>query len=55
MQRYKIEHLEIRLNKQLAQEEAIEESLKQYIQMYESILKKYPNQWFNFYNFWEKQ
>ena len=27
--------------------------LKQYVQALESILKKYPEQWFNYYKFWE--
>lgn len=28
---------------------------KQYVNVLENTLKKYPEQWFNYYNFWEKE
>ena len=55
MQTYKIEYKHIILDQALSQEEAITVSLNEYVNMYETIVKKYPNQWFNFYNFWEKK
>ncbi len=41
------------MNKEKKEEEAVILALKEYIKKYEDIIKKYPNQWFNFYNFWE--
>jgi predicted LPLAT superfamily acyltransferase len=54
-QHYKVVQKEILLNTTHEQEQAIEEAMKSYIQYYETILKQYPHQWFNFYNFWEKE
>ncbi len=47
---YKIE-----LDSSLKQDEAIEQSMNQYIEYLSNILIKYPTQWFNFYNFWENK
>ncbi len=52
IQKYKVEYLVINLDKTKTEAEAIETALKKYIKEYENIIKKYPNQWFNFYNFW---
>lgn len=32
---------------------AVTNSLNEYVKNFEEIVKKYPNQWFNLYNFWE--
>lgn len=53
IKRYKIEYLKIVLDKNKTADEAIAEALKKYVCMYENILQKYPNQWLNFYDFWE--
>ena len=54
IQEYKVVHKHIVMDKQLKEEDAIQKALLQYTQFYEKIIKIYPNQWFNFYNFWEK-
>lgn len=51
-QEYHVKHLKITLDKSLKENESIEIAMKQYVKYYEYILKDYPNQWFNFYNFW---
>ncbi|MFP4486565.1 MAG: lipid A biosynthesis acyltransferase [Campylobacterales bacterium] len=33
-------------------DEAVREAMEIYIKMYEDILREYPYQWFNLYNFW---
>jgi len=53
IQKYKIEYIVIDLDKTKDEEEAIKIALNKYIKKYEEIIKAYPNQWFNFYNFWE--
>lgn len=55
IQHYKVVHLRIKLNQNLSQEEAITEGLTRYINALEDVLKEHPEQWFNFYNFWEKE
>lgn len=55
IQEYKIEHTIIYLDKTKEQEDAINLALSTYIQKYEEVIKKYPEQWFNFYNFWENK
>ncbi len=55
MQEYKVEHIEINMNITNNEDEAIKEALQTYITELERIVKLYPNQWFNFYNFWEKK
>ena len=55
MQEYKIEFLEIDLDQELKADEAIEKAMKEYVQRYENLLKSHPNQWLNFYDFWEIQ
>ncbi|AXH11258.1 lysophospholipid acyltransferase family protein [Halarcobacter bivalviorum] len=55
IQEYKIEHTIIYLDKTKEQEDAISLALSTYIQKYEEVIKKYPEQWFNFYNFWENK
>ncbi|WP_164970459.1 hypothetical protein [Arcobacter cloacae] len=55
IQEYKIELTIIYLDKTKEQEDAISLALSTYIQKYEEVIKKYPEQWFNFYNFWENK
>ena len=55
IQHYRVEYLKIEMDRSKNEEEAIEEALKTYIGLYEKVVRQYPNQWFNFYNFWEKQ
>ena len=52
IQKYKVEYLLINLDKTKPEVEAINIALDTYTKEYEKIIKKYPNQWFNFYNFW---
>ena len=51
-QTYRIKHLKIELDYSKKEDLAVEIAMKEYINILEKILKKYPNQWFNFYNFW---
>jgi predicted LPLAT superfamily acyltransferase len=52
---YKVDHLLIETDYTLAEKEAVEKALKEYVQHYEKVVRAYPNQWFNLYNFWEKK
>jgi predicted LPLAT superfamily acyltransferase len=38
----------------LDENSAVTNSLNEYVKDFEAIVKKYPNQWFNLYNFWER-
>jgi len=53
-QRYKIEFIKIDMEKKLNEKDSIQKALKIYVLEYERLVKKYPNQWFNFYDFWMK-
>lgn len=55
MKKYKVEYIRIDVDKSKKEDEAIEEALNKYIKKFEEIVKEYPNQWFNFYDFWEKK
>ena len=52
---YKVEYLKIEMDRSKNEEEAIRTALKSYIDLYEKVVRQYPDQWFNFYNFWEKR
>ena len=54
IQKYKVELIEINLDKTISEEEAIYKAIGEYVLKYEDVVKRYPNQWLNFYNFWEK-
>jgi predicted LPLAT superfamily acyltransferase len=54
MQKYNIEFIEIDLDQTLEVEAAIEKAVLEYVHKYEELLRKHPEQWLNFYNFWEK-
>jgi predicted LPLAT superfamily acyltransferase len=53
MQKYKVEYIIVNIDKNLTEDEAILKAMKEYTNKYQQMLLKYPNQWFNFYNFWE--
>lgn len=55
LQTYKVKTIKLDLNFDLKEDEAIEIAIKQYVKLLEDILLEYPNQWFNFYNFWEEK
>ena len=55
MSRYKVYYylLDSVNNMQMSIQEKAESLVRQYVGLLESIVRKYPVQWFNFYNFWE--
>lgn len=53
MQTYKIEYILIEMDKSLKEKEAIEKALHLYIEKYEEVIRRYPNQWLNFFDFWK--
>lgn len=55
MQRYKIEYLRVDMDKTKAEDKAVLEAVNIYVKEYEGIIKRYPNQWLNFYDFWDKE
>lgn len=54
MRKYKIKFIQINMNKSLNQDDAINQAVSIYVNEYESIVKQYPHQWFNLYDFWSK-
>ena len=54
IKKYEVVHIHIKMDKNLNENDAIMKALNEYILKYEKVITKYPNQWFNFYNFWEK-
>jgi len=54
IQKYKIEWLRIDMDKEIKEDDAVLKAMKTYTKKYEEIIKIYPNQWLNFYDFWEK-
>ena len=55
LQKYKVETIKLDLDFNLKEKEAIDMAIREYVKLFENILLKYPNQWFNFYNFWENK
>ena len=53
--KYEVKFHKIELDYNLPVEEAINQSMKQYVKYLSDILIQYPTQWFNFYNFWENK
>ncbi|MDR0762085.1 MAG: lysophospholipid acyltransferase family protein [Campylobacteraceae bacterium] len=39
----------------LNQSKDIEKTVKEYVQAYENVICRYPNQWFNLYDFWKDE
>jgi len=54
VQEYKTKWIRIDMDRTIKEEEAIIKALTTYTKKYEEIIRIYPNQWLNFYNFWEK-
>lgn len=52
MRKYKVEYIKIDVDKQKPEHEAIEEALYLYVKKYEKLVKRYQNQWLNFFDFW---
>ncbi len=55
MKKYLVECTKIELDKSIDEKESVEKAMQLYIKQYENIIQNYPNQWFNFYNFWEQE
>lgn len=55
IQQYKVEYIRIDMDKNKPEGRAIEEALAIYVKKLEEIVRAYPNQWFNLYDFWEKK
>jgi len=55
IQKYKVEYIKIEMDYNKSELEAVKEALGMYVEKFEKIVKLYPNQWFNLYNFWEKK
>ena len=53
-QTYKIEYLRVDLDATKHENEAILEAVELYVKKYENVIRRHPNQWFNFYDFWDK-
>jgi len=54
MQKYKIEFYEVDIDYEEDENKAIRDAVEFYVKKYEEVLRKYPNQWLNFYDFWAK-
>ena len=54
IQEYKVEFIEIDVDYEKKGPEAIKEAVECYVKKYEEVVKRYPNQWFNLYDFWKK-
>ncbi|NOQ31626.1 MAG: lipid A biosynthesis acyltransferase [Helicobacteraceae bacterium] len=52
---YRVIHSTITMDKTKKESEAITSALSEYVKVYEDVLREYPQQWFNFYDFWEKK
>jgi predicted LPLAT superfamily acyltransferase len=55
IQKYKVKYVQIELDRSKAEDIAVREALTQYVNKLEEVVKRYPDQWFNFYDFWEKK
>lgn len=55
IKKYSVEFTKIELDKTLEEKVAVKKAMNIYIKMYEQTILNHPNQWFNFYNFWEKK
>jgi len=54
MQKYRVEYIEIIIDYEKEANMAIIEAMQIYVSKYEKLVRKYPNQWLNFYDFWAK-
>jgi len=55
LQQYKVEYIHIAMDKSKKEVDAVTEALEIYVKKFEEIVRLYPSQWFNLYNFWEKK
>ena len=55
MQKYKVEYIVIKMDRSKTEDEAVKAALNQYVKKFEETVKQYPNQWFNFFDFWENK
>ena len=55
VQQYKVEYINIIMDKNKTETDAVMEALEAYVEKFEEIVRLYPNQWFNLYDFWEKK
>ena len=55
IQHYKVEYMRIDMDKTKDEEKAIFMAMTTYVHKLEEIVRAYPNQWFNLYDFWEKK
>lgn len=55
IQKYKVEYIKINMDRSKTEDESVKAALTQYVKKLEEIVRLYPNQWFNFYDFWEKK
>ena len=53
LQEYKVEFIEIDIDYEKKADEAVREALVEYVKKYEEVVKRYPQQWFNLYDFWK--
>ncbi len=53
-QKYHVQVNTLEINYKLNEKEAINTIINEYSRIFEDLVKKYPNQWFNFYDFWRK-
>ena len=54
IQKYKIEFIEIDINYEDKADIAITKALEEYVSKYEELVRRYPQQWLNFYDFWKE-
>ncbi len=54
IQEYKIEFIEIDVDYDKKPNEAIREAVEVYVKKYEELVRLYPSQWLNLYDFWKK-
>ena len=55
LQKYKVEYIKINIDKSKTEDEAVKAALNQYVKKFEETVRQYPNQWFNFFDFWENK
>ncbi len=54
-QTYEVKSYILEIDYSLNEKDAIKKVIQEYALIFENILRQHENQWFNFYNFWEKR
>jgi len=54
-QKYTVEYITITMDQERKEALAIYDAMLEYVTKYEEIVKRYPQQWFNLFDFWEKK